>query len=178
MPLGLLEDFPRTTAAGPTADDWAQYVTLLSADRLTSGQQNQAAALVEKLGLKKADAELHRAVIASAGPCEELIRGEDEAKTEEEQSQRADADARQALLDEISRLGLKLHNNDFPEAQRYNAARRAVEAIRAAQGQLGAIYSRWPMLFGLPVPEKAAFFWAAELPTAIQTKAQELGVKL
>ena len=173
--LGIIEE-TRTTTSGPTAQDWARYVELLTLERPTVGQKREFVELLGKLDRTPAQAEVDQVVLQEAAKLEELIRGEAEATAEDQAAFRAESAARQALLDEICKLQRRFQQNDFEECRTYNATRERCQEMMHARGELSTLYARWPGLFNLPVTEKP--HTGGTLPDAVGAKMSQLGIPL
>ena len=174
MPLGsITEALPATPAEpGPGPEVWARYVELLPINSPTAGQQREFTAVAKKLGIAQQLADFHRIVLTAAALREGLLRAEDEseARAEEVAANQAEAAARRALMDEIYKLRWKLDGNDFPEAQRYAAARDRCGRLATAVAELAAIYSCFPELLAGGLPPAHEGPWAG-LPPEILNAA-------
>ena len=118
------------------------------------GQKREFVEMLAKLGRTPAQAKVDQVALQEAAKLEELIRGEAEATAEDQAAFKAEAAARQVLLDQIFILQRKMQQNDFPECKRYNVAREKCRDIMHARGEIKTLYSRWPGLFGLPLDGK------------------------
>ena len=161
----------------PTPEDWQRYAELRSKSKPTAKEVAEFKELLAKLKITPAEAELHAVVLSEAERLEELIKGQADAQAADATAQKAEAAAREVILDDICKLQAKLQNNDFPEAQTYNSIRRKwTEEIMPAQKQLSTLYARFPGLFDFSLDTKRST--NEDYTKAVMTKMTELKIQV
>jgi hypothetical protein len=164
----------QSKANGPTPEDWRRYVELRQKAKPNAKEVAEFEALLQKLNISLAEAELHETLLCEAEQLKSLIAQEPNVQAEEEAAFKADGAVCARITGEIIERQLALARKDYPERKVYNAIRQKKRDIIFAHGELATLKTRWPGLFGLPLdtPRNGSYSY----PTATAKKMTELKI--